>query len=100
MRRSLLETAFDEAAGVIEPLCTSCGSPNPEATGFLLLGPGEHITHCEVCDSVMDERGRSVERMQSWGPATTIIMHEPDTEKLLAIRRSGKPWSPLPAPAC
>ncbi len=100
MKRSILETAFDEAAGVIEPACLSCGAPNPEGTGFLLLGTGERIAHCEVCDSFVDDRGRSVERMQSWGLATTIIMEEPDPEKLLAIRNSGKPWSPLPAPTC
>ncbi len=100
MRRSLLETAFDEAAGVIEPACVGCGVPNPDATGFLLLGTGESTARCDACDSIVDALGRSVERAQSWGQPWTIIMEEPDPENLLAIRSSGKPWSPLLDPRC
>jgi hypothetical protein len=98
MTRNILEIAFDDAAGVIEPECPGCGAPNPDADGVLLLGTGERIEHCELCDHIVDWRGRSAVRMESWGPTTTIVFTEPDPEKLAAIRSSGRPWSPLPDP--
>ncbi len=94
----VLEAAFDSAAASIEITCVSCGFPDPEATGFLLLGSEERLTLCELCGGHVDWRCRSVERRVPWGKSTMIVIEEPDAEKLAIIRTSGAHWCPLPAP--
>ncbi len=57
--------------------CDTCGGPDPEVPGIVVLDEGEELGECPECDEPVDEDGRTVVKLWPNGKPhlTRIILH-------------------------
>jgi len=76
MRRRIVERAFEDALGNagVAQVCVTCGFPNEEGHGVVLLEKGEELGHCRSCENPVDCEGRALGMLLPGGEVRVVVI--------------------------